>query len=248
MRRGKVAIVTGGDGGLGYPTALALASAGATVYIASRNITSCQTVAQNISAQTRTNARAFGAHVRIACACSATLRGLAADCSSVAALDLASFSSIRSFADAVAVLPPNISRVACAGDLHASSYLADAAEPPLLLPVALRFARQTEGAFAGRGAGWPDRHPCEQRWHRRQPPGPPPPPTHTHTHTLTHRAALSLPPFLRITPPVERAAGICVAAVGRVCDGRWMRVWLHRRSRPMATRCCSRRTDRLRLA
>jgi NAD(P)-dependent dehydrogenase (short-subunit alcohol dehydrogenase family) len=44
--------VTGGDGGLGFPISLALASRGASVVIASRNLSKCQKAARDIAQQT----------------------------------------------------------------------------------------------------------------------------------------------------------------------------------------------------
>jgi len=71
---GKIAIVTGGDSGLGYATASALAKKGAQVIIATHNLTKGNAAADQI-------AQATGADVR-----------------SPWALDLASLASIRSFA------------------------------------------------------------------------------------------------------------------------------------------------------
>ena len=55
---GKVAVVTGGDGGLGFPISLALSQAGATVVVASQNLPSCQAIAAKITALTGNPAKA----------------------------------------------------------------------------------------------------------------------------------------------------------------------------------------------
>jgi len=70
---GTVAIVTGGDSGLGYATTYALAQRGATVYIGDRNLTKGQAAAKAIAGDT-------GGDVRF---------GL---------IDLTSFASVRAFA------------------------------------------------------------------------------------------------------------------------------------------------------
>lgn len=70
--KGQVAIVTGGDGGLGYPVVLALAQQGATVVIASRNLSKCEAIAREVAAKTGSK-----------------VTGLA--------LDLSDFASIRKF-------------------------------------------------------------------------------------------------------------------------------------------------------
>jgi NAD(P)-dependent dehydrogenase (short-subunit alcohol dehydrogenase family) len=70
----QVAIVTGGDSGLGYETARALAKQGATVVIASHNLEKCKSAAHDLAVSTG-NADIFGM-----------------------ALDLESFASVREFA------------------------------------------------------------------------------------------------------------------------------------------------------
>ena len=81
---GKIAVVTGATGGLGFYTALALAGAGATVVLASRS----QTKGQRACARIR--ARYPAAHV------------------SFEPLDLASLASIAAFANRVAVQHPRL--------------------------------------------------------------------------------------------------------------------------------------------
>lgn len=71
---GQVAIVTGGDSGLGYSIAETFAKQGASVLIASHNLEKCQNAAQNISVSTG-NVHVVGA-----------------------ALDLGTFASVRTFA------------------------------------------------------------------------------------------------------------------------------------------------------
>jgi len=70
---GKIAIVTGGDSGLGFATAEALARRDATVVVAARNITASEQAARNLSALTGAQVVAFH-------------------------LDLASLASVHSFA------------------------------------------------------------------------------------------------------------------------------------------------------
>lgn len=69
---GKVAIVTGGDGGLGFPVVRALAQRGAMVVIASRKLSKCEAIANKVKAETGSDVRGMR-------------------------LDLASFASIRAF-------------------------------------------------------------------------------------------------------------------------------------------------------
>ena len=52
-------LITGGDGGLGYPISLELATRGASVIIASHNLTKCSRVAREISARTGGEVRAM---------------------------------------------------------------------------------------------------------------------------------------------------------------------------------------------
>lgn len=81
---GKVAIVTGGNGGIGYETALGLARLGADTIIATRN----RTRGEQAAARIRTELPA------------ATIR--------FEPLDLGSLASIASFADRLGALPVNI--------------------------------------------------------------------------------------------------------------------------------------------
>mmetsp|Transcript_114718 Transcript_114718/g.180616 ORF Transcript_114718/g.180616 Transcript_114718/m.180616 type:complete len:372 (+) Transcript_114718:44-1159(+) len=69
---GKVVIVTGGDGGMGLPVVEALAKQGATVIIASRNLSKCSSIALRVSSETGSNVQGMQ-------------------------LDLSSFDSVRSF-------------------------------------------------------------------------------------------------------------------------------------------------------
>jgi len=49
---GKVVIVTGGDGGLGLPVVQALAQQGASVVIASHNLSKCESIARKVASET----------------------------------------------------------------------------------------------------------------------------------------------------------------------------------------------------
>lgn len=69
---GKVVIVTGGDGGMGLPVVEAFAEQGATVIIASRNLSKCSSIARRVSSETGSNVQGMQ-------------------------LDLSSFDSVRSF-------------------------------------------------------------------------------------------------------------------------------------------------------
>jgi NAD(P)-dependent dehydrogenase (short-subunit alcohol dehydrogenase family) len=60
---GKVALVTGGSRGLGAQMVWAFAQAGADVVIVSRNLDSCQQLADEVSAETGRQAMAYGCHV-----------------------------------------------------------------------------------------------------------------------------------------------------------------------------------------
>jgi NAD(P)-dependent dehydrogenase (short-subunit alcohol dehydrogenase family) len=60
---GKVAVVTGGSRGLGREMVLGLASAGADVVIASRNLDACERVADEVEQSTRSRAVAVACHV-----------------------------------------------------------------------------------------------------------------------------------------------------------------------------------------
>lgn len=60
---GRVVLVTGGSRGLGREMALAAASCGADVVIASRNLDACKTAAQEIEAATGRTAMPYAVHV-----------------------------------------------------------------------------------------------------------------------------------------------------------------------------------------
>lgn len=81
---GKVAVVTGGNGGLGYETSLQLAAHGATVVIGARNAAKAETARQAILAKTG------DAHLEIV------------------PLDLASLASVEKFASEVSRAHPKI--------------------------------------------------------------------------------------------------------------------------------------------
>jgi NAD(P)-dependent dehydrogenase (short-subunit alcohol dehydrogenase family) len=73
-QHGRVAVVTGANSGLGYWTAHGLASAGATVVLACRNVVNCEKAATKIRSVTEADVR-------------------------VAELDLADLASVRAFAE-----------------------------------------------------------------------------------------------------------------------------------------------------
>lgn len=72
---GKIIVITGGNGGIGFETALDLAKRGGTIYVACRDITKAENAKLDIINQSKNN-NVF------------TMK-----------LDLASFKSIREFAD-----------------------------------------------------------------------------------------------------------------------------------------------------
>lgn len=146
---GFTAVVTGGDGGLGFPITLALASRGASVVIASRNLSKCQKAARDIAQQTGSNVTAL-------------------------TLDLGSLASVR---QAAAVLNANridllVNNAGIAGNPHhltedgfqllfQVNYLGPFLLTHLLLP-SLRESKgrvvnvaSSEQAIACQAAGWP---------------------------------------------------------------------------------------------
>lgn len=62
---GKVAVVTGGAGGLGEGMALALARQGANVVIASRNLPNCESLAQKISSDPQVKSKVVAFQVDV---------------------------------------------------------------------------------------------------------------------------------------------------------------------------------------
>lgn len=146
---GKTAIVTGGDGGLGYPITLELASRGASVIIASRNLTKSNTVARRIAALTGGDVRA-------------------------SVLDLSSLHSVREFVARMNGAPVHllVNNAGIAGNpqhltadgyqlMFQINYLGPFLLVHLLLP-ALRLTRgrivnvaSSEQAIACQAAGWP---------------------------------------------------------------------------------------------
>ena len=72
---GKVAIVTGGAGGIGEALALGLGMHGATVVVSSRNREAIEKVAEKITAETGLSPRCLRANARAARAVSWAVRG-----------------------------------------------------------------------------------------------------------------------------------------------------------------------------
>lgn len=142
--------MTGGDGGLGYPIALGLAARGATVIIASRNLTKTQAAARRIAQQTGSTVKAMG-------------------------LDLSSLASVRSLVKELGAVPLQllVNNAGMAGNpthlsvdgyqlLFQVNYLGPFLLTHMLLPNLRRVhgrvvnVASSEQAIACQAYGWPE--------------------------------------------------------------------------------------------